>query len=89
MEGKIFRITYEDDRGIARPKWIIYKIKDDYLLWFYNPLHEMKIESVPLRQIMRMEEHEFAKLWLFIEEKGMDSAELEKKILEVTRGEKK
>ena len=84
MEGKIFRISYEDDLGMIRVKWIIYKEKDKFLLWFYNPLHEMKIESVPLEDIKRMEEHEFSELHLFIIDKNIDSVDLENKILKIT-----
>lgn len=84
MENKIFRITYEDDRGHIRMKWIIVDHKDAFLLWYKNPLRELKLESVKLGQIQRTEERNFVEMWDYICQKQANSDELQDKILEIT-----
>jgi len=83
MEGKIFLLTYEDDRDISRRKWIVYKDKDDHLLWFYNPIHGLRVESVPLASIKRMEERNLADLLFYGKDKGLNPDEIQNKISEV------
>jgi len=76
MENKIFLVSYRDDRGTARKKWIIYTSKDAHLLWYRNPLHDMRAESLQLSSILRMEEREFTDLSVFMKEKGIQGREL-------------
>ena len=74
MEGKIFLITYEDDLRRVRRKWTVFKEKDDHLYWFYNPFHLMKVESVKLTQIIRMEERNLEDLEEHLQDKRQNLA---------------
>jgi hypothetical protein len=81
MEGKIFLLNYSDDLSRSHTKWIIFKEKDNFLLWFYNPLRTMQLESIALNNIIRMEERELRDLEKVMGEHFCDPKILHDKLL--------
>lgn len=84
MKGKIFKMIYEDDDNRVRNKWIIYEKEGKWLLWFKNPLHNLRLENIKLEQIMRMEERNLPDLLKFLKENEAFSKEIKNKIFKAT-----
>jgi len=83
MKGKIFKLIYKDDRDVVKSKWIIFEQQDAYLLWYKNPIHELRVENVRLEDIQRMEEKEFDDLWEYMTEKDLNTEKNREEILKV------